>query len=127
MIIKHKLYIFQEFLFDIVINVAFFLLIISILGFSQSSQKYLDYLDYYIRIYICLFLIWRFNPLRSTYEITSLDIKIAFNSGVFLLTTTALNQYLKRITDDAKKDILGIETDIDKEYNIIRGETKQII
>jgi hypothetical protein len=87
----------------------------------------LDYLDYYVRIYICLFLIWRFNPLRSTYEITSLDIKIAFNSGVFLLTTTALNQYLKRITDDAKKDILGIETDIDKEYNIIRGETKQII
>ncbi len=127
MIIKHKLHFFQEFLFDIIINVAFFLLIISILGFSQYSQKYLDYLDYYVRIYICLFLIWRFNPLRSTYEITSLDIKIAFNSGVFLLTTTALNQYLKRITDDAKKDILGIETDIDKEYNIIRGETKQII
>ena len=127
MIIKHRIHIFQEFLFDIIINVAFFLLIISILGFSQYSQKYLDYLDYYVRIYICLFLIWRFNPLRSTYEITSLDIKIAFNSGVFLLTTTALNQYLKRITDDAKKDILGIETDIDKEYNIIRGETKQII
>jgi hypothetical protein len=126
MIIKHKLHFFQEFLFDIIINVAFFLLIISILGFSQYSQKYLDYLDYYIRIYICLFLIWRFNPLRSTYEITSLDIKIAFNSGVFLLTTTALNQYLKRITDDAKKDILGIETDIDKEYNIITRETKQI-
>ena len=127
MIIKHKLHFFQEFLFDIIINVAFFLLIISILGFSQYSQKYLDYLDYYVRIYICLFLIWRFNPLRSTYEITSLDIKIAFNSGVFLLTTTALNQYLKRITDDAKKDILGIETDIDKEYNIISGQTKQII
>jgi hypothetical protein len=126
MIIKHKLHFFQEFLFDIIINVAFFLLIISILGFSQYSQKYLDHLDYYIRIYICLFLIWRFNPLRSTYEITSLDIKIAFNSGVFLLTTTALNQYLKRITDDAKKDILGIETDIDKEYNIITGETQQI-
>ena len=127
MIIKHKLHFFQEFLFDIIINVAFFLLIISILGFSQYSQKYLEYLDYYVRIYICLFLIWRFNPLRSTYEITSLDIKIAFNSGVFLLTTTALNQYLKRITDDAKKDILGIETDIDKEYNIISGQTKQII
>ena len=127
MIIKHRIHIFQEYLFDIVINLAFFLLIISILGFSQYSQKYLDYLDYYVRIYICLFLIWRFNPLRSTYEITSLDIKIAFNSGVFLLTTTALNQYLKRITDDAKKDILGIETDIDKEYNIISGQTKQII
>ena len=127
MIIKHKLYIFQEFLFDIVINVAFFLLIISILGFSQSSQKYLDYLDYYIRIYICLFLIWRFNPLRSSYEITTLDIKIAFNSGVFLLTTTALNQYLQKFSDDAKKDLFGVGTDVDKEYNIIRSETEQII
>ena len=127
MIIKHKLHFFQEFLFDIIINVAFFLLIISILGFSQYSQKYLDYLDYYVRIYICLFLIWRFNPLRSTYEITSLDIKIAFNSGLFLLTTTALNQYLKRITDDAKKDLLGIEGDADKEYNIIKGDAEQMI
>lgn len=127
MIIKHKLHFFQEFLFDIIINVAFFLLIISILGFSQYSKKYLDYLDYYIRIYICLFLIWRFNPLRTTYEITSLDIKIAFNSGLFLLTTTALNQYLKRITDDAKKDLLGIEGDADKEYNIIKGDAEQMI
>ena len=83
MIIKHRIHIFQEYLFDIVINLAFFLLIISILGFSQYSQKYLSYLDYYIRIYICLFLIWRFNPLRSSYEFTSLDVKIAFNSDDF--------------------------------------------
>jgi hypothetical protein len=94
MIIKHKLHFFQEFLFDIIINVAFFLLIISILGFSQYSQKYLDYLDYYIRIYICLFLIWRFNPLRNSIMFTDLDRKIVFSAGLFILTTTILNEYL---------------------------------
>ena len=102
MIIKHRIHIFQEYLFDIVINLAFFLLIISILGFSQYSQKYLSYLDYYIRIYICLFLIWRFNPFRSSYEFTNLDRKIAFSAGLLILTTTALNQYLNDIKNIIK-------------------------
>ena len=127
MIIKHRLHIFQEFFFDIVINIAFLLLLISILGFSQYSQKYLNYLDYYIRIYICLFLIWRFNPLRSVYEFTTLDAKIAFNGGIFLLTTTALNQYLKTIANNTTKNLLNIDTVIDKEYNIIKTDTENII
>ena len=37
---------------------------------------------------------WRFNPLRTHYEFTDLDRKIAFSAGMFILTTTALNQYL---------------------------------
>ena len=37
---------------------------------------------------------WRFNPLRTHYEFTDLDRKIAFSAGAFILTTTALNQYL---------------------------------
>ena len=70
------------------------MLFISYIGISASAPKYLDSLDYYIRIYICLFLIWRFNPLRSHYEFTDLDRKIAFSAGVFVLTTTALNEYI---------------------------------
>jgi hypothetical protein len=58
-------------------------------------------MDYYVKIYVCLFLIWRFNPLRSNIQFTELDRKIAFSAGVFILTTTALNQYL----DDVKKYI----------------------
>jgi len=37
---------------------------------------------------------WRFNPLRKYYEFTRLDSKIAFSAGAFILTTTALNEYL---------------------------------
>ena len=89
-----KLHDFQEMLFNISIYVTYFLIIISSLGLSLSAPKYLQSLDYYVRIYICLFLIWRFNPLRSNYEFTDLDRKIAFSAGAFILTTTALNQYL---------------------------------
>lgn len=89
-----KIHKWQEQLFNIFIYASYFLLIISSLGLSETAPKYLQYLDYYVRIYICLFLMWRFNPLRTHYEFTELDRKIAFSAGAFILTTTALNQYL---------------------------------
>jgi hypothetical protein len=50
-------------------------------------------MDYYMRIYICLFLIWRFNPF-SKHRFDELDKKIVFMAGMIILSTTALNQYL---------------------------------
>lgn len=94
---------YQERLFDIIIYVSYFLIIVSSLGLSESAPKYLTDLDYYIRVYICLFLIWRFNPLRTHYEFTDLDRKIAFSAGAFILTTTALNQYLQDFKDKIKQ------------------------
>lgn len=95
--LKNKLHQFQTRIFDLFIIISWGLIIISALGFSQLAPKFLHDLYYYIRIYICLFLIWRFNPLRSNYEFTDLDRKIAFSAGLFILTTTALNEYLEKI------------------------------
>lgn len=94
---KSKLYRLQEILFNIFIVVTYLLIIISSFGLSDSAQTYLKLLDYYIRIYVCLFLMWRFNPFRSYYEFTNLDRKVAFSAGLLILTTTALNQYLNDI------------------------------
>jgi hypothetical protein len=91
---KHTLHKYQERLFDLIIYISYFLIIVSSLGISETAPKYLADLDYYIRVYVCLFLIWRFNPFRSHYEFTDLDRKIAFSAGAFILTTTALNEYL---------------------------------
>lgn len=102
---KHQLNKWQEKMFDIVIYITYFLIILSSLGLSQSAPKYLHSLDYYVRIYICLFLMWRFNPLRTHYEFTDLDRKIAFSAGAFILTTTALNQYLEVIMNYIKNNI----------------------
>ena len=95
MTIKNKLYEFQNRIFDIFIIISWGTIIISALGYSHLEPVFLITIDYYIRIYICLFLIWRFNPLRSRYNFTDLDRKIAFTAGLFILTTTALNQYIK--------------------------------
>jgi hypothetical protein len=94
---KNQLHILQEVLFNIFIFVSYSLIILSLFGISQSAEKYLQTLDYYVRIYVCLFLMWRFNPFRSSYEFTNLDRKIAFSAGLLILTTTALNQYLNDI------------------------------
>jgi hypothetical protein len=97
---NHKFYIFQEKTFDFIVTTAFILLIITMFGFSQKAPEYLSILDYYLKIYICLFLIWRFNPFRSKFQFTSLDAKISFNAGLFILASTALNQYVKFIEVD---------------------------
>jgi hypothetical protein len=96
MTVKTKFHQFQEQLFDLFILLTYILLFISALGFDSGTQI-LIFLDTYVRIYICLFLMWRFNPLRKHYEFTNLDRKIAFSAGLFILTTTALNKYLENI------------------------------
>ena len=97
---NHKFLIFQEKTFDFIIKLAFILLLVTLFGFSQKAPEYLTTIDYYLKIYICLFLIWRFNPFRSKFHFTSLDTKISFNAGLFILATTALNEYVKFVEVD---------------------------
>ena len=108
MFTDRKLFIFQERTFDFIINIAFLLLFITLFGFSQKAPEYLSILDYYLKIYICIFLIWRFNPFRSKIAFTDLDAKISFNAGLFILTSTALNEYIKFIETDIVSEIKKI-------------------
>ena len=89
-----KINYFQEKLVNIIIVISYLLIIASFLGLSKTAPQYLNSIEYYFRIYICLFLIWRFNPFRQITTFTNLDRKIVFSAGLFILTTSALNQYL---------------------------------
>ena len=97
MLNKKSLHNIQDRLFNLFIIISWILIIVSALGFSQEAPKFLSNLDYYVRIYVCLFLMWRFNPFRKYYEFTDLDRKIAFSAGLFILTTTVLYQYINMI------------------------------
>ena len=52
MLSSQKLYAFQERAFDIVFIILYLLIVISALGFSTDAQKYIEQLDYYIKIYV---------------------------------------------------------------------------
>jgi hypothetical protein len=97
---------FQEKAFDTSINITYFLIIVTALGLSSTAPRYLDTLDYYVKVYVSLFLVWRFNPFRNINHFTKLDKKIAFSSGLFILTTTFLTSFLQNIPDISKIPIL---------------------
>jgi len=84
---------FQDRIFTLVIIVSWMLYISILTGISVSAPKYLEIFDYYVRIYVSLFLLFRFNPLTKI-KFTELDRKIAFSAGIFLFTTSSLNHFL---------------------------------
>jgi len=96
--IKRTLNDIQLKLFNLFVIISYILVVVSFLGLYDSAPKFLDSLDYYVRIYVCLFLIWRFNPLRTHFEFNELDRKIAFTAGLFILTTTVLGNIMNRVT-----------------------------
>jgi len=89
-----KLTAFQNYAFNITAYITYVLLTLSFIGISENAKSVLNTVDYYLKIYVCLFLIWRFNPFYTLENFTDLDRKIAFTSGIFLITTTALNTYI---------------------------------
>jgi len=106
MSIQKNLYKIQNFWFNIFIVVTYLLYILFAVGIFKSAPQYLESLDYYVKIYISLFLLWRFNPFR-TIHFTELDRKIAFSAGIFLFTTSAVNQILTTYLMDAKNNIIS--------------------
>jgi hypothetical protein len=97
------LYKIQERAFDIVVALTYIIYIAATLGIATFSPKYIDQLDFWFKLYICFFLIWRFHPFIKRKKFTELDRKIAFSAGCFLLATTAVNQYLFQFLDTVKQ------------------------
>ena len=97
---EKNLYVFQSQAFSFIMYLTWVLYFIILLGLSAKAPQYLNNLQYYVKIYVSLFLILRFNPFRQT-RFTKLDASIACSAGMFLITTTAIDKivitYLKDI------------------------------
>ena len=91
---KMKIYKYQELGFDIFITLTYVLLFLYIFGISNSAKRKVEIIDKYVIIYMCLFLMYRFNPFKKSYEFTSLDRKIAFSAGLFIFTTSFLGMVI---------------------------------
>ncbi len=71
--------------------VSYILYAIVFLGLSTTAPKYLSYLRGFLKLYVSIFLIWRFNPYNNE-KMTLFDKRVVFSSAIFLLTTTTLTQ-----------------------------------
>jgi len=105
--LSKKIYDVQNRGFDIFIFISWMLYFAVLLGVSVNAPSYLDNVDYYAKIYVSLFLLYRFNVFRKV-TFTELDRKIAFSAGVFLFATTALNQVLTQYLQPLKSKISSI-------------------
>ena len=90
MVFHKKLHKIQEKIFGYITFAAFLLYLVIFFGLSISAPKYLIWLDRFIRVYVCGFLIYRFNPFRENVQFTSLDQKIVFTAAMLLVTSTFL-------------------------------------
>ena len=106
-------YQFQETIFNIFIIGSWSLIILTSTGMFNQHPLIFDKISFYMKVYICLFLIWRFNPIRQFFVkkpiiFTSLDRKIAFSAGLIVLSTTVIKEYLlfinPKVTADVKHD-----------------------
>ncbi len=95
---------FQTNAFIIIVYISWILYIAIALGLSANAPQYLDTLQSFVKMYVSLFLIIRFNPFRRV-KFTKLDAKIAFSAGIFLLATTALNSILQNYLSNLKQII----------------------
>jgi len=86
----------HEIVFYIALYLSYFLYIIAYLKIEYYNPKYLEMLHVYMKYYVSIFLIIRFNPFTNSH-FTEFDRKIVFSSAIFLLTTTAFNEYAKQL------------------------------
>ena len=94
MVFNKSLHNFQTTAFSFIVGLTWLLYILIALGLSATAPQYLDYLHSFVKIYVSLFLIYRFTPFRRI-KLTNLDTRIAFSAGIFLLATTAIDGLLK--------------------------------
>mgnify|MGYP001165279648 CR=1 FL=1 len=91
---------------------SYLLIFIAFTGIVSVSPEYLGNLETFIKYYVCLFLLIRFNPLvsdniRNKEKNAQFDRKIAFSAGVFLFLSTTLMDIATSYYDNIKNNING--------------------
>ena len=84
----------QELLFNFVFFLMYSLYFVEWLGLSKTATTYLTTLDNIIKMYVSLFLIFRFNPLRHT-RFTEFDRQVVFTSALYVIATTTINTVIQ--------------------------------
>ena len=88
-------------LFLVFIYFSYIITALVITGISNNAEFYLEQLNYYVKIYISLYLILRFNRFRRV-KFTDLDRMVVFSSGMFLFSTTIFHTIIMNYLNQIK-------------------------
>ena len=92
--------------YDTVFEVTVFLIHIGYIalaiGALSEEPEILGIIDYWIKVFVGLFLLYRFNPYVHI-KFTEFDRKVVFSAGMFMFVTTIVNTYLISYVKKAKE------------------------
>jgi len=83
----------QEHVFDFFTVFFSILMILSVFGIKKAHGQLVQRMHFYINMYICLFLLLRFNPF-VTITFSTLDRKIAFTAGFMILVSSLVSCFV---------------------------------
>jgi hypothetical protein len=72
------------------------------LGVSYVSPGYIKTLGNFMHIFICLLLIYKFNPLRGKIQLTDYDSQLIFLSATFILVNIGLVEIANAFFNELK-------------------------
>ena len=84
----------HETIYMYAIYISYTLYILAVGGITIIDPKYITYLDTFIKYYISLFLMWKFNIFRTTKKITEFDKQVVFAAGSLLFISSAAFDYI---------------------------------
>jgi hypothetical protein len=70
-------------------------------GFLENEPEYLGAIDYWVKVFMAVFLLWRFNP-WARISFSDFDRRVVFSAGMFLFTVTIVNNYLITYVEKGK-------------------------
>ena len=76
---------FQHFIIDWMGYIIFFVFILLFLGIIQKEPTYFIETIFIFKLFLALYLIYRFNDFRKNIKFTELDRKVSFLAGSYLL------------------------------------------
>lgn len=77
------------------------------IGVLYINPNLVETLSNFVRLFVCLFLIIRFNPFRK-YVLHKYDGQVIFTAALFLLTNEAIEKYILTTRNDSTKSIIKI-------------------
>jgi len=87
------------------IYLSFLLFGLTLTGIADIAPDYSLNVQLFLRYYVCIFLILRFNPYTNNMKISKndalFDRKVAFTSGIFLLLSTSIMDVITKYINDS--------------------------
>lgn len=89
--------------FLITMGITYITYVFLFLGISYLLPAYIRVISNILHSVICLFLIYKFNPLRSVQQITETDKNLIFFAALFILMSTSITEFTIAFFNSMKK------------------------